>query len=115
MISYDNIIITSNILPKMENYITNVLLHYVLCIGHLNRFAPTQERNWRRNFNKGKYKEMRTYLVNIDWNNLLKNKTARECWTCLKDEIEPFECITERCFTSRKQGETSIGSSVGWI
>ena len=31
---------------------------------------------------------MRTYLANIDWNNLLKNKTATECWTCLKYEIE---------------------------
>ena len=29
---------------------------------------------------------MRTYLANIDWNNLLKNKTATECWTCLKYE-----------------------------
>ena len=25
-------------------------------------------------FNKGKYKDMRIYLANIDWNNLLKNK-----------------------------------------
>ena len=31
---------------------------------------------------------MRTYLANIDWNSLLKNKTATECWTCLKYEIE---------------------------
>ena len=40
------------------------------------------------NFTKGKYKEMRTYLANIEWNNLLKNKTATQYWTCLKDEIE---------------------------
>ena len=33
------------------------------------------KKHWRRNFNKSKYKEMRTYLANIDWNNLLKNKT----------------------------------------
>ena len=41
-----------------------------------------------RNFNEGKYKEMRTYLANVDWNNLLKNKTATECWNCLKYEIK---------------------------
>ena len=48
----------------------------------------TYKNQWRRNFNKGKYKKMRTYLANIDWNNLLKNKTATSCCTCLKYEIE---------------------------
>ena len=52
--------------------------------------------------NKGKYKEIRTYLANIDWNNLLKNKTATECWTCLKYEIEG---IIEKCVPLRKQGK----------
>ena len=46
------------------------------------------KKQWRRNFNKGKYKEMRTYLADTDWNNLLKNKAATECWTCLIYEIE---------------------------
>ena len=41
---------------------------------------------------------MRTYLTN----NLLKNKTATECWTCLKDDIEG---ITERFVQLRKQGK----------
>ena len=40
---------------------------------------------------------MRTYLANIDWNNLVKNKTATECWTCLKYEIEGF---IENLFTN---------------
>ena len=43
---------------------------------------------------------MRTYLANIDWNNLLKNKTATECWTCLKYEIES---ISEKCCCSIKK------------
>ena len=46
---------------------------------HFNIKVQTEntcKKQWRRNFNKGKYKEMRTYLANIDWNNLLKNKTA---------------------------------------
>ena len=58
----------------------------------------------RRNFNKGKYKEMRTYLANINWNNLLKNKTAKECWTCLKCEIEG---IIENFVPLRKQEKWS--------
>ena len=28
----------------------------------------TYKKQWTRNFNKGKYKEMRTYLLNRDWN-----------------------------------------------
>ena len=68
-------------------------IHYVIT-------GNKYKNQWRRNFNKGKYKEMRTYLANIDWNNLLKNKTATECWTCLKDEIEG---ITERLVPLRKQ------------
>ena len=43
---------------------------------------------------------MRTYLANIDWNNLLKSKTATECWTCLNCEIEG---IIEKFVPSRKQ------------
>ena len=62
----------------------------------------TYKQQWRTNFNKDKCKEMRTYLANIDWNNLLKKKTATECWTCLKDEIEG---ITGRFVTLRKQGK----------
>ena len=53
---------------------------------------------------EGKYKKMRIYLANIDWNNLLKNKMATECWNCLKDENEG---ITEKCVALRKQGKMS--------
>ena len=31
---------------------------------------------------------MRKYLVKLDWNNMLRNKTATECWNILKYEIE---------------------------
>ena len=47
---------------------------------------------------------MRTYLANLDWNNLLKNKTATECGACLKYEIEG---IIEKFFPLRKQGKRS--------
>ena len=47
---------------------------------------------------------MRPYLANIDLNNLLKNKTATESWTCLKYEIEG---ITEKFVPLRKQGKRS--------
>ena len=47
---------------------------------------------------------MRTYLANIDWNNLLKNKTPIECWTCLKYDIEG---IVAKFVPLRKQGKRS--------
>ena len=47
---------------------------------------------------------MRTYLANVDWNNLLKNKTPTECWTCLKYEIEG---IIEKFVPLRKHGKRS--------
>ena len=72
---------------------------------HLNikvKIGNTYKKQWRRNFNTVKYKEIRTYLANIDWNNLLKNKTATECWICLKCEIKG---ITGRFVPLRKRGK----------
>ena len=84
------------ILSSQNELVDNVKIHEPLGSSDHNQIhfnikvktGNTHKKQWRRNFNKGKYKEMRTYLANIDWNNLLKNKTATECWTCLKYEIE---------------------------
>ena len=58
----------------------------------------------KRNFHKGNYKDMRKYLAKLDWNNMLMNKTAIECWNILKCEIEsiidkfvPFQKQGKRC------------------
>ena len=84
------------ILSSQNELVDNVKVHEPLGSSDHNQIhfnikvktGNTYKKQWRRNFNKGKYKVMRTYLANIDWNNLLKNKTATECWTCLKYEIE---------------------------
>ena len=46
------------------------------------------KKPYRRNFHKGNYKDMRKYLAKLDWNNMLMNKTAIECWNILKYEME---------------------------
>ena len=46
------------------------------------------KKTYKRNFHKGNYKGMRKYLAKLDWNNMLMNKTATECWNILKYEIE---------------------------
>ena len=46
------------------------------------------KKTYRGNFHKGNYKDMRKYLANLNWNNMLMNKTAIECWNILNYEIE---------------------------
>ena len=62
------------------------------------------KKTYKRNFHKGNYKDMRKYLAKLDWNNMLMNKTAIECWNILKYEIEsiidkfvPFQKQRKRC------------------
>ena len=46
---------------------------------------------------------MREYLAKIDWNKTLKNKTAKECWNILKNEID---CVVDKFVPLKKTGET---------
>ena len=45
---------------------------------------------------------MRKYLAKLDWNNMLMNKTAIECWNILKYEIES---IIDIFVPLKKQGK----------
>ena len=47
---------------------------------------------------------MRKYLAKLDWNNMLKNKTAIEYWNILKYVIGS---IFERFIPLKKQGKRS--------
>ena len=47
---------------------------------------------------------MRKYLAKLDWNNMLINKTAIECWNILKYEIES---IIDKFVSLNKQGKWS--------
>ena len=64
------------ILSSQNELVDNVKVHEPLGSSdhnqiHLNIKSKNREcikKQWRRNFNKGKYKEIRTYLADIDWN-----------------------------------------------
>ena len=60
------------------------------------------KKTYKRNFHKGNYKDMRKYLAKLDWNNMLMNKTAIECWNILKYEIES---IINKFVPFQKQGK----------
>ena len=100
-------------LSSQNELVDNVKVHEPLGSSDHNQIhfnikvktGKTYKKQWRRNFNKGKCKVMKTYLANIDWNNLLKNKTATECWTCLNCEIEG---IIQNFFPLRKQGKKHL-------
>ena len=47
----------------------------------------TKVKQWRRDFGKGNYKEIRKSLARIDWNDNMKKKTATECWNILRGEL----------------------------
>ena len=74
---------------------------------HFDINVKSESKNkkmYKRNFHKGNYKDMRKYLAKLDWNNILMNKTAIECWNILKYEIEsiidkfvPFQKQGKRC------------------
>ena len=63
------------------------------------------KKTYRRNVHKGNYKDMRKYLAKLDWNNMLMNKTAIECWNILKYEIES---IIDTFVPLKKQGKRPI-------
>ena len=47
---------------------------------------------------------MRKFLAKLDWNNMLMNKTAIECWNILKYESES---IIDKFVPLKKQGKRS--------
>ena len=62
----------------------------------------TKVKQCRRDFTKGNYKEIRNSLAHIDWDDKMKNKTARECWNILRSEPD-----SDRYVPMKKQGKRS--------
>ena len=60
------------------------------------------QKTYMKNIHKGTYKEMRKYFAKLDWNNMLMNKTAIECWNIIKYEIES---IINKFVPLKKQGK----------
>ena len=90
----------------------NVKIHELLGNSDYNQLhfdinvksESKNKKTYRRNFHKGKYKDMRKCLAKLDWNNMLINKTAIEYWNILKYEIES---IIDKFVPLKKQGRRS--------
>ena len=67
--------------------VDNVKIHQTLSNSVHNQIhfdikvkSESKNKKYRRNFHKGNNKDMRKYLAKLDWNSMLRNKTATECW-----------------------------------
>ena len=61
--------------------------------------SESTNKKYRRNIHKGSYIAMRKYVAKLEWNNMLMNKTAIECWNILKYETES---TIDKCVPLRK-------------
>ena len=90
------------VLSSQKELVDKVTIHEPLSNSDQNQIhfdinvksESKNKKTYRRNFQKGNYKDMRKYLAKLDWNNVLMNKTAIECWNILKYENES---IIDKC------------------
>ena len=88
--------VLDTVLSSQKELTDNVKIHEPLGNSDHNQIhfdinvkaESKNEKTYWRNFHKGNFKDMRKYLAKLDWNNMLMNKTAIECWIILKYEIE---------------------------
>ena len=84
--------VLDTVLSSQKELVDNVKIHEPLGNSDHNQIhfdinvksESKNKKKYRRNFHKGNYKDMRKYLAKLDWNNMLMNKTAIECWNILK-------------------------------
>ena len=79
----------------MNHWVTVIIIKYILT-------SKQNKKKYRRNFYNGKYKDTRKYLAKLDWNNMLRKKTAFEYWNIKKYEIES---IIEKFFSLKQNKE----------
>ena len=100
------------VLSSQKEFVDNVKIQEPLGSSdhnqvHFNikiKSDKTKVSRCKRNFRKGNYKEMRTILEHIDWNDKMKNKTGAESWNILKSELDS---VINRYVPTKKQGKRS--------
>ena len=98
------------VLSSQKYFVNNVVIQEPLDSSDHNQLHfnikiksdKTKVKQYRSDFRKGNYKEIRKSLAHIDWNDKMKNKTATECWTILRNELDSAIDMP-----MKKQGERS--------
>ena len=94
------------VLSSQKELVDNVKIHEPLGNSdhnqvHFDINVKSESKN-KKTYRRNVHKDMRKYLAKLDWNNMLLNKTATECWNILKYEIES---IIEKFVPLKKQGK----------
>ena len=84
------------VLSSQKEFVDNVVIQEPLGSSDNNQLHfniniksdKTKVKQCRRDFRKGKYKDIRKSLAHIDGNDKMKDKTATECWNILRGEID---------------------------
>ena len=77
--------------------------HYQIHVDIKVKPKSKYNNKYRINFLKGKCKDMRKNLAKLDWNNMLRNKTAIKCRNIKKCDIEQFVSLKKQGKRSRKK------------
>ena len=96
------------VLSSQKEFVDNVVIQEPLGSSDHNQLHVSikikSDKQCRRDFRKGNYKEIRKRLAHIDCNDKMKNKTATECWNILRGEIDS---AIDSFVPMRKQGKRS--------
>ena len=100
------------VLSSQKEFVDNVVIQEPLGSSDHNQLHfniniksdKTKVKQCRRDFRKGKYKEIRKSLALVDWDDKMKNKTATECWNILRGELDN---AIDRHVPMKKQGKRS--------
>ena len=100
------------VLSSQKEFVDNVVIQEPLGSSDQNQLNfniniksdKTKVKQCRRDFRKGNYKEIRKSLAFIDWNDKMKNKTATECWTILRGDLDS---AIDSYVPMKKQGKRS--------
>ena len=99
-------------LSSQKEFVDNVVIHEPLGSSdhnqlHFNINIKSDKikvkQSWR-DFRRGNYEEIRKSLELIDWNDKMNNKTATECWSILRGELDS---AIDSYVPMKKQGQRS--------
>ena len=97
-------------LSSQKEFVDNVVIQEPLGSSDHNQLDfnikiksdKTKVKQCRMDFRKGNYKEIRKSLAHVDRKDKMKNKTATECYTILRSELD---CTIDRYVPMKKQGK----------
>ena len=100
------------VLSPQKEFVDNVVIQEPLGSSDHNQLHfniniksdKTKVKQCRRDFRRGNYEEIRKSLALIDWNDKRNNKTATECWSILRGELDS---AIDSYVPMKKQGKRS--------